>query len=611
MVNTLSTLSLDMVNSLFETYTRRSISRYPYIESPVVEALRIKILQAIASPEVSTSPEDSFRAHAMMATGAVYRNQELCVRGIENHREGLVNPNDFFSAAMKDISQVNLIHGITGVQNLLLITRYRLFHAIGASLWDLTFLCLRTCIACGFHLRPTQRIPAFEEQMRRRVFWQCYGLDRHASTTLGRPFGIADEDITVMLPANLDDTELKEAAALSPNASLDELARDRNPSNTLTGMSLAISHFQLRRISSRAFRDFGRLRHRIVTRKFPLDISTTSVPGLDGLTIKTEVWKLYYQYLEELVDWKSRSRAYPHDCAMPGSNRNSFLDDGRWVDLHFHQERLFLICLSIKSTPATSSFIDPIDLIDELYDAGSNIIALYANLAGDAKVEPTAGRLYRVLTAGLSILYTIIVESQRRGDESPRPRERSSSHEESMSRGKLAECKSMLRLCTATMSRMAEQVTAQQLTPKYVGYFELLCREVLRVTSGSGEIRSGQHLATTSASEPDAARLAKNQTDFPEGSPGNFSSGLVTAQLTCQRPTEHLQPCYCTVYEDSQAQPAGSNPAAWFSSSNQAGGSQSMDYDLGSFVAEWNDSVVWEALFGDFQGHMDTTTIQM
>lgn len=600
-----------MATSLFETYTRRSISRYPYIETSVVEALRIKILQSIASPEVAISPEDSFRAQAIMATGAVYRNQELCVRGIENYREGLLNPNDFFSAAMKDISQVNLIHGITGVQNLLLITRYRLFHAIGASLWDLTFLCLRTCIACGFHLRPTQRIPAFEEQMRRRVFWQSYGLDRHASTTLGRPFGIADEAITVMLPANVDDAELKEAEALLPNASLDEIARDRNPSNTLTGMSLAISHFQLREITSRAFRDFGRLRHRIVARKFPCGISTTSVPGLDGLTIKTEVWKLYYQYLEELLNWKSRSRVYPHDFALSGSNGNSFLDDGRWIDLHFHQERLFLICLSIKSTPATSSFIEPIDLLDELYDAGSNVIALYANLAGDAKVEPTAGRLYRVLTAGLSILYTIIVESQTRGDESPRQRERSSSHKGSMSREKLAECKSMLRLCTGTMSRMAEQVTAQQLTPKYVGYFELLCREVLRVISRDSLISSGQHLAATSSSAPNAARLAPTQMGLPEGSPGYFSSGLITPQLTCERPTEHLQPCYCTVYEDPQNQLAGSNAATWFSSANQAAGSHSGDYDLGSFVAEWNDSVVWEALFGDFQGQMDAATIPM
>lgn len=323
-----------------------------------------------------------------------------------------------------------------------------------------------------------------------------------------------------MLPANIDDTELKEAAALLPNASLDELVRDRNPSNTLTGISLAISHFQLREISSRAFRDFGRLRYRIVARKFPWDISNPFVPGLDGLTIKTEVWKLYYQYLEELLNWKSLSRVYPHDCALSGSDGSSFLDDSRWIDLHFHQERLFLICLSIKSTPATSSFIEPIDLLDELYDAGSNVIALYAKLAGDAKVEPTAGRLYRVLTAGLSILYTIILESQTRGDESPRQRERSSSQKESMYREKLAERKTMLRLCTGTMSRMAEQVTAQQLTPKYVGYFELLCREVLRVISRDGEIPSGQSLAaSTSESAQNTAGLAPAGAGFLESSP--------------------------------------------------------------------------------------------
>lgn len=40
-------------------------------------------------------------------------------------------------------------------------------------------------------------------QMRRRVFWCCYNLDRAISVTLGRPQGITDNDIDVEVRSQL------------------------------------------------------------------------------------------------------------------------------------------------------------------------------------------------------------------------------------------------------------------------------------------------------------------------------------------------------------------------------------------------------------------------
>ena len=36
-----------------------------------------------------------------------------------------------------------------------------------------------------------------EDEVRRRVFWCCYSLDRSVGLVLGRPFAIADRDISV------------------------------------------------------------------------------------------------------------------------------------------------------------------------------------------------------------------------------------------------------------------------------------------------------------------------------------------------------------------------------------------------------------------------------
>lgn len=64
-------------------------------------------------------------------------------------------------------------------------------------------MCIRIAIELGIHrCRGTDLESDQEEQLKRRVFWDCYHLDRVSSSTLGRPFGIADADISVALPAD-------------------------------------------------------------------------------------------------------------------------------------------------------------------------------------------------------------------------------------------------------------------------------------------------------------------------------------------------------------------------------------------------------------------------
>lgn len=45
----------------------------------------------------------------------------------------------------------------------------------------------------------------FDVEMRKRLFWSCYTMDRQISIPLGRPFAISDRDIDVALPFNIDE----------------------------------------------------------------------------------------------------------------------------------------------------------------------------------------------------------------------------------------------------------------------------------------------------------------------------------------------------------------------------------------------------------------------
>ena len=103
---------------------------------------------------------------------------------------------------------------------------------------------MRMCISLGFHRDITDlSLSTFELEMRRRVFWACYNLDRHISIAIGRPFAISDQDIDCPLPADIDD---ETDAATSSGISFASDARGKS-----SAMSCFIRQVELQRIESR------------------------------------------------------------------------------------------------------------------------------------------------------------------------------------------------------------------------------------------------------------------------------------------------------------------------------------------------------------------------
>ena len=68
------------------------------------------------------------------------------------------------------------------------------------SIWFLVGLATRTCIDLGYYDESNIRVDsmnALELDMRRRVFWCTYEMDRLLSQLLGRPPAIPDGFINV------------------------------------------------------------------------------------------------------------------------------------------------------------------------------------------------------------------------------------------------------------------------------------------------------------------------------------------------------------------------------------------------------------------------------
>ncbi|KAF5965860.1 quinate transport [Fusarium coicis] len=187
---------------LFEKYLSWAHIQNPFLLRRSIWALHQNLFNGQGT-SCKASSHDLFRAFMICAIGAVlpYRNK------LHNR-----HPEAYYNAALEHLGGDFLTRGLESVQDLLLICRFGIYHPIGTSIWDVVRLCGRLCIELGLHNGTDVRGDLLQTQLRRRVFWQFYLIDRYSSTTLDRPFSIDDADIQTKFPAEVSDEELEAAS---------------------------------------------------------------------------------------------------------------------------------------------------------------------------------------------------------------------------------------------------------------------------------------------------------------------------------------------------------------------------------------------------------------
>lgn len=152
-----------------------------------------------------------------------------------------------------------------------LLVIYHLRSASSHGMWYMIGLAMRTCIDLGLHRKANStNLDPFTAQMRRRLFWTVYYLERVIAISLGRPASISDRHIDLELPLNVDDDVRDPAILSSPR-----------PMTTKTSLTFAICLFQLRRVDSK-------IQHSIYRADRPLH---TLRPKMDKLYLELEEWK--------------------------------------------------------------------------------------------------------------------------------------------------------------------------------------------------------------------------------------------------------------------------------------------------------------------------------
>lgn len=115
--------------------------------------------------------------------------------------------HEFWKSASRLRGRVLTGGGIKKLQNILLLLQYALLIPKAGNLWQLSGLAMKFATEMGLYAEPSpsHNFSPLTLDLRRRIFWTCYCIDRILATVMGRPIGIPDTWISTKFPALVED----------------------------------------------------------------------------------------------------------------------------------------------------------------------------------------------------------------------------------------------------------------------------------------------------------------------------------------------------------------------------------------------------------------------
>lgn len=290
----------------------------------------------------------------------------------------------FRAAAMQYLDTVLASpNRLEALQGILLLAQYSIMRPSVPGIWYVLGWALRLCVDLGMHTEAGYRSSSlaaagsshaaaydpFTMDMRRRLFWCTYAIDRQVCVYLGRPFGIPEESIKVPFPSQLDDTLIVE----DDFSDLNDIQSDHTrkaPSYKI----ISLSFFRIRKIQAEI--------QRILYDCAPLP-----------------------REFETLEQWRTvmgrRLEAWHAACPKSAKKMNCNFNLA-FIELNYHQTRLLLY------GPTPSDAPEPTDEHFQIIaDAGEKVILHYKNLHRHRSVNYTWVAVHNLFMAGTSYLYAL------------------------------------------------------------------------------------------------------------------------------------------------------------------------------------------------------------
>lgn len=274
--------------------------------------------------------------------------------------------DNFKSTAMKYTDDAySSSNRLEVMQAMLIHTLYSLMRPCVPGVWYLLGSTLRMCVDLELHKEEKfpPNISFFETDLRRRLFWCCYSLDRQICVYLNRPFGIPEESIDVEFPSLLDDS------FITPNSE----ETDQIPDGRSSYKYIAIAMFKVRLLQA----ELQSILHE--KKEIPRSFSTFK-EWLSDISLRLDIW----------------INSVPETYSQMNCDFNV-----EFLDLNYDHSRVMLHGLS----PVRFDFSDE-DMI-KLAGASMGMIFSFFSLWEKKSLNHTWAATQNVFMAGTSYLYAI------------------------------------------------------------------------------------------------------------------------------------------------------------------------------------------------------------
>ena len=174
--------NLDHILHISETYFEFVNARFPILHRPSY----FELVEHVHTSE-KRSPMASFQVAMVLAISVTILSKRM---KLPYSGEG------FAATAMASLELSSIENSLQGLQCLLLLIMYTLHSSfLGLNGWYLNYQAIAAVLDLGLQrdVRAGRSVSLLEQEMRTRIFWVTYTLDRTLATTMGRPIGLRDE----------------------------------------------------------------------------------------------------------------------------------------------------------------------------------------------------------------------------------------------------------------------------------------------------------------------------------------------------------------------------------------------------------------------------------
>ncbi|CAG8372351.1 unnamed protein product [Penicillium salamii] len=282
------------------------------------------------------------------------------------HWQSLPEAELYHTHAISRLNDILALGGLQALQAILLLCQYQLTSSTqrtSTSLWHMVGMAARMCFEMGLH-----REEAYHYQLdststlHRRWLWCVLAMDRVVSITLGRPFAIQLDDVSLKFPTDV----LENGGSLHTEQHRDAVFAHITQYRILCGKIMSSLH---------------RGRH--------TNNETSALAAQATLA-------------NDLKDWRSRTKTiFPIESPSSAAKLSSFLTV-EWYEMIYHNALLMLYrpspALPLSSSRATVA-------VPIIYNSAKQAIGYYAHLHELQRINYTWITLRSVFMAGLSFVY--------------------------------------------------------------------------------------------------------------------------------------------------------------------------------------------------------------